>query len=222
MGRAVAVEPEVRPDAPFERIQLDETSWVDVARGWLSGSDELHDVLAESAAWSEGRLWCYDHWVTEPRLGGWWKVGSPPPHPVLVDATRAVRSRYRVDFAGCALARYRDGRDGIAFHRDRELRHLDDTVIGVPTLGQQRPFLLRPRSSRHDHNSPRRGATHDLSPAGGDLLVMGGRCQADWEHSIPQVRSPVVDRISLQWRWTSRRGRPERGAGYRAPRNFSR
>jgi hypothetical protein len=27
-------------------------------------------------------------------------------------------------------------------------------------------------------------------------------------------------RISLQWRWTSRQGRPERGAGSRAPRRY--
>jgi hypothetical protein len=52
--------------------------------------------------------------------------------------------------------------------------------------------------------------------------VMGGRCQADWEHSVPKVSSPVAPRVSLQWRWTSRRGRPERGPGYRAPRTYGR
>ena len=118
--------------------------------------------------------------------------------------------------------RYRDGNDSVAFHRDRELRWLDDTVIAVLTLGTTRPWLMRPRSNRYDHEAPDRGATHDLRPASGDLLVMGGRCQADWEHAVPKVRSGAPGRVSLQWRWTSRRGRQEQGGSYRAPRNFSR
>ena len=33
------------------------------------------------------------------------------------------------------------------------------------------PGLLRPRSSRYDHEAPAGGATHDLAPGSGDLLV---------------------------------------------------
>ena len=52
---------------------------------------------------------------------------------------------------------------------------------------------------------------------------MGGRCQADWEHSVPPVRGRrLEDRISLQWRWTSGHGRPEVGGSYRAPRRYGR
>lgn len=124
-------------------------------------------------------------------------------------------------FDGAAFAWYRDGSDSVAFHRDRELRWLDDTVIAVLTLGERRPWLLRPRSAHYD-DSPTKGAVRDISPASGDLLVMGGRCQADWEHSVPKVRERVDGRVSIQWRWTSRRGRPVQGPGYRAPRNYSR
>ncbi|CAN5850194.1 alpha-ketoglutarate-dependent dioxygenase AlkB [soil metagenome] len=212
----------VREGTAFERIWLDETSWVDVARGWLAGADQLHDLLAEATAWRQGRLGRYERWIEEPRLGAWWRVGEEPAHPVLLEAHRALRSRYRLQADGVALARYRDGRDGVAFHRDRELRWLDDTVIGVLTLGQSRSFLLRPRAKRYDHHSPNGGATHDLAPVSGDLLVMGGRCQADWEHSVPKIGRPIGERISLQWRHTSRRGRPEQGANHSAPRNFSR
>jgi hypothetical protein len=80
---------------------------------------------------------------------------------------------------------------------------------------------LRPRTSRHDH-AEGRGATHDLAPGAGDLIVMGGRCQADWEHSVPYLvgREGVAPRISIQWRHTSRRGRPFVGASYRAPLTY--
>ena len=212
--------------APFERLWLDETSWVDVARDWLGGSGidahEMTDGLLENVAWKQGRLWRYERWVDEPRLGGSWRVGGTPPHPALPDLHRGLQSRYGVRFDVVAFALYRDGRDSVAFHRDRELRWLDDTVIAVLTLGERRPWLLRPRSRRYDHEAPLQGAVHDLAPASGDLLVLGGRCQADWEHSVPKVAHRIGARVSLQWRWTSRRGRPEQGPGYRAPRHFSR
>lgn len=204
-----------------ERIQLDETSWVDVARGWLPDADALYAELVERVAWQQGRLWRYERWVEEPRLGAWWRPGNPLPSESLPAIHRAVQRHYRVPFESLAFAWYRDGNDSVAFHRDRELRWLDDTVIDVLTLGAERPWLMRPRSSRYDHAAPNKGATHDLSPASGDLLVMGGRCQTDWEHAVPKVRA-AAGRISLQWRWTSRTGRQERGPSYRAARTFSR
>jgi alkylated DNA repair dioxygenase AlkB len=218
----VASAVRVDPGASFERLQLDGTSWVDVARGWLAGPAELYEALRTGARWEQGRVFRYDRWIDEPRLGGWVRAGDATLHPALPGVHRAVRNRCGVPFDGCALALYRDGRDSVAFHRDRELRWLDDTVIAVLTLGARRSWLLRPRANRYDHDAPRRGATHDLAPAAGDLLVMGGRCQADWEHSVPKVDPRTGGRISLQWRWTARTGRPERGASYRAPRHFSR
>src|SRR4029077_11222601 len=113
----------------------------------------------------------------------------------------------KATFNGFGLMQYRDGRDGQAFHRDTDMRWLDDTVIAIVSLGARRPWLLRPHASKYDH-SEGRGATHDISPGGGDLLVMGGRCQADWQHSAPYLsRQHVAPRISIQWRYTSRRGR---------------
>ncbi len=212
----------VRRDVQFERRWLDDGSWVDVARGWLAGADAVHATVLERARWRQGKLWRYDHWVVEPRMGASASRDAAPLHPVLPELTRALRRRYQVPLDGPAVALYRNGDDGVAFHRDREMRWLDDTVVAVLTLGERRPWFLRPRANRYAHTLPNQGATHDIAPANGDLLVMGGRCQADWEHSVPRVHHPIGPRISLQWRWTSRRGRPVTGATYRAPRFFSR
>ena len=213
----IRADPEVR----VERLQLDETSWVDVARGWLAGADSLYDPLLHDVPWRASRLFRYDHWVQERRLGAFWKPGNPLPHPALAGVHRALQARYQVQFPGFGLLQYRDGRDGQAFHRDTDLRWLDETVIAVLSLGARRPWLLRPRANRYDASAAK-GATHDLAPGAGDLIVMGGRCQADWEHSVPYLGDHRVStRISLQWRYTSRRGRPFIGASYRAPRTYS-
>jgi alkylated DNA repair dioxygenase AlkB len=218
--------PALAPDAVVERIQLDEASWVDVVRGLVQGADEVHDTVVDGTRWSPSRVYRYDHWVDERRLGAGWRVGQPIPHPVLLEVHRWIQSRYGVRFDAIGLARYRDAGDGQAFHRDRDMRWLDDTVIGLLTLGGKRPWLLRPRSARHDHEAwegAHKGATHDLAPASGDLIVMGGATQAGWEHSVPYLRGrQVPDRVSVQWRWTSKTGRPVVGASYRAPRTYSR
>ena len=212
----------VDPSATFERVHLDDSSWVDVARGWLTGADRLFDALRTDVAWQANRLFRYDHWVEERRLGSMWRRGRPLPHPALAGVHKSLQKRYGVQFDGFGLIQYRDGRDGQAFHRDTDMRWLDDTLIAILSLGAARPWLLRPRTSKFDH-SESKGATHDIRPGPGDLLVMGGRCQADWEHSVPYLGNrPVGARISLQWRYTSRRGRPFQGASYQAPLTYSR
>ena len=211
---------EVVADAPVERLALDGTSWVDVSRGWLAGADTLFEALRADVAWETSRLFRYDHWVEERRLGAFWRPGNPLPHPALAPVHRTLQHRYRVQLDGFGLIQYRDGHDGQAFHRDTDMRWLDDTVIAVLTLGARRPWLLRPRASRHSL-AEGRGATHDLAPGPGDLIVMGGRCQADWEHSVPYLAGEHVGvRISLQWRHARRTGRPFVGASYRAPRSY--
>jgi hypothetical protein len=210
------------PAPSVERVQLDESSWVDVMRGLVVDAGAVHDELVGSVAWERGRVFRYERWIDEPRLGAF--QSGVNRHPALIDVERWITMRYKVDFGGVALAHYRDERDSVAFHRDRELRWLDDTVIGVLTLGARRPWLMKPLTGRRtdpgddDHLVD----ALDLSPASGDLMVMGGRCQAAWLHAVPKVRHRVHSRVSAQWRWTSRRGRRDPNPSYYAPRHFSR
>lgn len=197
-----------------ERTLLDATSWVDVIRGWVCEPDRVYVDLAREVPWHQGSTWRYDHREPENRLAA--RV-TPAAHPALLNATKALRAGYGVDFDGPAMCFYEHGGHAMGMHRDREMRWLSQTLVGVLSLGLRRPFLLCPRGSRPGDLS----RAVDLSPASGDLLVMGGRTQADWLHSVPPVRSRA-GRISAQWRWTSKLGPPEEGPGYFAPRYYSR
>jgi alkylated DNA repair dioxygenase AlkB len=208
---------------PFERTELDGTSWVDVARGWMPLADELFEHLMHEVPWATSQLFRYDHQVDERRLGAWWSRGNPLPHPALAEATRALQHRYNARFDGFGMIQYRDGNDGQAFHRDTDMRWLDDTVIAVLSLGAQRPWRLRPHANRRLADEPGKGATHDLLPASGDLIVMGGRAQADWQHSVPYLPGQAVEpRVSIQWRFARKVGRPYGGPSYRAPLTYGR
>jgi alkylated DNA repair dioxygenase AlkB len=187
----------VRGDVPFERVELGDGAWVDVARGWLGGADELMSRLAGSVDWQHHRRWMYDRMVDEPRVSRWYRAGDELPDPALGSFRRVVARHYRVRFGAVGLNFYRDGRDSVAFHSDRELRHLDETLVAIVTLGSARPFLLRPSGG---------GRSIDLRPGSGDLLVMGGTCQLRWEHAVPKVASGTGPRISASIRWAKKGG----------------
>ena len=94
-------EPTVDPDARFERIDLDDASWIDVARDWLLGADTLLDALIDNVDWRQGRRHMYDRVLDDPRLSRWYANGEALPHPTLetIDArskrTSTFRSRRR-------------------------------------------------------------------------------------------------------------------------------
>jgi alkylated DNA repair dioxygenase AlkB len=210
-------------DAPVERLVLDERCWVDVVRGLVPAplADQVHDELVAGVDWQQGRVFRYERWIDEPRLGAMQRGADR--HPALVEVQDWISRRYRVRFDGVALAHYRDGRDSVAWHRDRELRWLDDTVIGVFTMGARRPWLVRPlHGTRRAAEDDDLRDARDLAPSSGDLLVLGGACQDAWLHAVPKVRGRTASRVSAQWRWTSRRGRRDPNPSYYAPRHYSR
>jgi alkylated DNA repair dioxygenase AlkB len=186
-------EPGVDPDARFERIELDDASWIVVARDWLLGADTLLDALIDEVDWRQGRRHMYERVLDDPRLSRWYAAADPLPHPALETIRRALESQLDVPLTSTGLNYYRDGNDSVAWHADRELRALTDTRIAIVTLGARRPFLVRPTGG---------GRSHNVKPGAGDLLVMGGACQMRWQHSVPKVKR-AGPRISCTWRWTN-------------------
>ena len=81
-----------------------------------------------------------------------------------------------------------------------------DTMIDLETMGVRpgcailsvgapRPLRLRPRGGG-------RALSFDLGR--GDLFVMGGACQHDWEHCVPKVRH-AGPRLSITYRHDAQR-----------------
>ena len=68
------------PTIAFERVDLDDACWVDVARGFLATQghdhDEVYAAVQAGVAWRQGRIFRYERWVDEPRLGGMVPHGS--------------------------------------------------------------------------------------------------------------------------------------------------
>lgn len=200
--------------ATVDRIQLDETSWVDVARQFVRSPEALLTTVLEQFTWQESTVWRYEVSMTEPRLNAQVRTHQLP--DAVRQAGLHLASKYRVRFDGPDILRYRNGNDSVAFHRDRSMRWLEDTLIGIVVLGEPRPFVLRPHGLGRDDVS----SDVDVRPGRGDLIVMGGRAQADWLHAVPKIPR-ATERVSFTWRWTAKSGPPDESAPYNAARNFS-
>jgi alkylated DNA repair dioxygenase AlkB len=180
--------PSFDPDLTgLERRDLGSGAWYDLAPGWVLGADTLFAELVEGAPWAAHDRPMYDRVVAEPRLTTRAWDDPPPPLPAMA---AVLTAHYRTDLTTVSANLYRDGRDSVAWHGDRVGRQRAHTVVAILSLGAARRFLLRPTGG---------GRSLRLTPASGDLLVLGGTAQTTWQHSVPKCAS-AGPRISVMFR----------------------
>lgn len=186
-------EPSIDPTfAGLSRRDLDERSWIELVPRWVSGADVLFDSLLELGGWRQRDRWMYDKRVEEPRLTSPWRRDDGTPiHPLIGEMREALSARYGVTFDTGGLNLYRDGRDSVAWHGDRIPAELTEPFVAIVSLGHPRAFRLRPKGGG--------GPSTEVLLQRGDLLVTGGRCQREWDHSIPKVAS-AGPRMSITFR----------------------
>ena len=181
-----------------QRTELDRGAWIDLRPGWIAGADTLFERLLQVVPWRAERRHMYDRVVDVPRLLCFFDEGEALPDPVLEEARRRLDEHYGAElgepFRTAGLCLYRDGRDSVAWHGDTIGRgSWQDTMVGIVSLGEARPLLLRPRAGQG-------AGTLRYNLGHGDLIVMGGSCQRTWEHAVPKSARPAGPRISVQFR----------------------
>jgi alkylated DNA repair dioxygenase AlkB len=176
--------------ARLTRIELSPASWIDVAPEWLRAPDVVFEELFAHLPWTQHRRPMFDRLVDEPRLTAHLGADVPTPLPVLDEIRAALADRYgeALDTTGFNL--YRDGCDSVAWHGDRIGRNRMEALVAIVSVGRRRPFRLRPKGG---------GASHRFALGDGDLLVMGGACQREFQHSVPKV-AHAEPRISITYR----------------------
>ena len=186
-GAELAIDPTF---AKAKRIRLDATSWIDHVPDWLTCDDLLLNTLASVPQWEQRQRWMFTKFVDEPRLTAEYPNLYDTPIPMLASIGHALSRHYSVRFDTAWLNLYRDQRDSTGFHADRPANKLEQATIPVLSLGETRRFQLRPTSG---------GSSTTLVVAGGDLIVMGGRCQRDWVHAVPKETRRAGVRISVNF-----------------------
>jgi len=173
---------------------------------WMGAAeaDALFETLLAVVPWEVHRIRLFGREIDSPRLSCW--IGDAgaaytysgtlfTPHP-WPEALRPIRSRLLrelgIDFNSVLANRYRNGRDGMGWHRDSEAELGRDPTIASLSLGATRRFALR-----HRHAASKRLA-FDLPP--GALLVMAGQTQRHYLHALPKTARAAGERINLTFR----------------------
>jgi alkylated DNA repair dioxygenase AlkB len=181
-------------------ISLDETSWIDQIPGWLPqpDADDLLAKLIANAAWEQRDRWMVNRRVLEPRLTAEYHDLADAPDTRLADIAERLSTTYGVRYDGLWINFYRDHRDSTGWHGDWPTCKRPECVVPVLSLGAPRRFLIKPRQG---------GRSTGFTPLSGDLIVMGGRAQRDWLHSVPKQAKPTAPRISVNFssRYQARR-----------------
>lgn len=169
--------------------RLDEHSWITHVPGLLTGHHQLVDELATLDVWERRQRWMFDRLVDEPRLTGEYVDLSAAP-AVLAALAATLGERLGVPYDRIWMNWYRDHRDGTGWHADRPAHKAPTAIVPVLSLGVPRRFLVRPTGG---------GPSTVFTPAGGDLIIMKGRCQRDWQHCVPKQKALAGPRMSLNF-----------------------
>ena len=138
----------------------------------------------------------YTQDVIEPRLTAQYPSLSTTPQVILREIAATFTRRYHSGYRSAWMNLYRDEHDSTAWHGDRIGRVTPDCIVPVLSLGASRRFLVRPLEG---------GKSRTFHPGAGDLIVMGGRCQVEWVHSVPKQATPSGARISINFKPTALR-----------------
>jgi alkylated DNA repair dioxygenase AlkB len=176
------------------RDQLDATSWIDLVPGWVPDHAALFEQLLHEAPWHQRTRVMWDQELLEPRLTAGYALPLPP---ALEELRAAVSGRYGVEFDSCWINLYRDGNDAVAWHGDTVRRTMRRPMVVTVSLGSSRRFLVRRRGG-----GP---VLKEYAPGQGDLMVMGGRMQHDYDHAVPRDPRASGARISVTMRHSADR-----------------
>jgi alkylated DNA repair dioxygenase AlkB len=189
---SVASSPVFAADfAGMRRHHLPGGAWIDRLPGWVRGADALYRAAEQHLPWQTGTERIRGVDVPRPRLVATVRRDVLPPElEILGVLSDALSDRYGVRLDRITSNLYRNGRDSVAWHGDRIARDLPEATVAIVSLGEPRPFRLRPRGG---------GSSLSWAVGRGDLLVMGGPCQRTCEHAIPKVAS-AGPRIAVMYR----------------------
>jgi alkylated DNA repair dioxygenase AlkB len=155
----------------------------------------------EALDWAQEELTMYGKTFDLPRLTCMYGAAytysgvhhRARPMPGLLDAVRArVEAVSGLDGFNSVLGNlYRDGSHTVGWHSDDETTHTRPQIASV-SLGATRRFRIRSKADK--------SLTWALELAHGDVLLMTGRSQLDYMHSVPRTTRKVGTRINFTFR----------------------
>lgn len=167
-------------------------------------SEEFFNQLFAEIRWKQEPVKIFGKEVMQPRLTAWYGDVTRPYsysgitmqpnhwiHPLL--EIKSIAEEYSGTESSSALMNlYRDGDDGLGWHRDNEKSLGATPTIASVSLGAVRTFQLR------NYREKKPLISLELQP--GSLVIMKGESQQVWEHRVPKTKKARGARINITFR----------------------
>ena len=163
-------------------------------------SDHFYETLMRETPWKQEEITVYDKTHLTPRMMVWFgkrRPGSTSPElpltPTLERIKEKIEATTGIRFTSVLVNLYRDGKDGVGWHRDKDRELGPKPVVASVSFGETRPFEIR-----HKFNKAIEKIRIPLNH--GSFLLMAGTMQHFWEHQVPKTAKPIRPRINLTFR----------------------
>ncbi|MCC8358314.1 alpha-ketoglutarate-dependent dioxygenase AlkB family protein [Salinimicrobium sediminilitoris] len=171
----------------------------------LSEQEEkkFFEILLKEVDWKQDEVIIFGKRIVTKRMTGWYgekefeytyskitrkaKIWTPE----LVELKNLVEEKTGLKFNSCLLNLYHTGEEGMSWHSDAEAELGKQPAIASVSLGAQRRFVLKHKSS---------GEKIELQLEPGSLLLMAGETQKYWLHRLPKSKKIKEPRINLTFR----------------------
>jgi len=183
---------------------------IDFFSHWLSpkDADSLMNTLVSNQNWQQPKIKIFEKEHPIPRKVSWLGEASysysglthpPSPWPAALSfIKKRLEDELNQPFNGCLLNLYRDGGDNMGWHADDEKELGKEPLIASLNLGATRTFRFKAKKGVQRTPPPPTLLTH------GSLLVMKGKTQQFFHHSIPKEKNAIKPRLNLTFRTLTR------------------
>lgn len=122
--------------------------------------------------------------------------GHLPVPGLLTNLLSWVKETYSCNFNQILVNWYADGSHYIGPHSDNTSNLVDGSPIVSISLGGTRKFQIRAKDKKDDSGIIKR----DITLVHRTVLVMGGKMQEYYTHTVPKTKKPVEPRINITFR----------------------
>lgn len=170
----------------------------------LDDSNRFFDDLKANIDWQHDQAVIYGKRIVTKRKVAWHadqpfhyrysqtsKVAKPWTSSLLT-IKQHIEELSGETFNACLLNLYHSGQEGMAYHSDGEHELKKQGAIASVSFGAKRPFFFK-----HKHS----GERIDIELEHGSLLIMRGKIQDHWLHSLPIRKRISQVRINLTFRY---------------------
>ena len=175
-----------------------EVDWSAVA------SDAIEEINFKNINWKQDYIRFFGKTVPLPRLTAWYgdagasykysgiQSDPNPWNEGLLYIRDKIQDRTGARFNSVLLNWYRDGSDSLSWHADDEKELGPQPTIASASFGSTREFVFKPKNAANRRLK--------LRLASGSLVIMSGKTQENWVHSVPKRKSARGSRFNLTFR----------------------